>query len=34
MHANVSTILQQAARTLDFSRPVAAISVLTLHAHQ
>ena len=29
---NVAAILDQAARTLDFSRPVAAISLLTLHA--
>ncbi|HEY1639450.1 MAG TPA: SAM-dependent methyltransferase [Streptosporangiaceae bacterium] len=29
---DVGTILDQAARTLDFSRPVAVISLLTLHA--
>ena len=29
---NAGTVLEQAARTLDFSRPVAAISLLTLHA--
>jgi S-adenosyl methyltransferase len=29
---NVAAILEQAARTLDFSRPVAAVSLLTLHA--
>jgi hypothetical protein len=29
---DVAAILEQAARTLDFSRPVAAISLLTLHA--
>jgi S-adenosyl methyltransferase len=29
---NVGTVLEQAARTLDFAQPVAAISLLTLHA--
>jgi len=29
---NVGTVLDQAARTLDFARPVAVISLLTLHA--
>ena len=29
---DAGSILEQAARTLDFSRPVAAISLLTLHA--